>query len=321
MDNTLSTTKDKTDSLIYKTLFKIQSELQIKLPNNKFINFFIFNKESDDNYAMNFRYFPGVTVLGLIKANYNDVPEIFISEEKMLGNILIDVDIIKKTMFDSNIIGNIQVEGYLEPASKDIFDFANDLLNYIVKRLQSLLKEKYVITYKKPFDIKGEIKLIDNKWQGSEYDFGIFKLLEKIQAFCRMSFINNVKNNLIENDICSLIGFRKYDNVINNEYSIISDSYFESNTFKFKLNFYIYELYLQKKSDETFEIKLENRLLDLKESIILNKVVDSYVKSVKATGYFGINEFPISNLKYAFTPKVQRNIKFYIDVFINELFI
>ena len=203
------------DSQLDEALFQIQRELKIELQDGQSVNFCTFSKESDDTYTMYFRYFPGVELLNLINKSYKSIP--FISNRIQLGRILVDTSTLKNPIVESETIGRIQVEGYLEALGKEEFNFANDLLDYISKSLQDILKDKYVVTYKKPFDIKKEVRQVNDRWKGTSYDAGIYKVIEKIQSFCRMFFINSLKDYLVENNICTLIGFRKYQSVIMKE--------------------------------------------------------------------------------------------------------
>lgn len=314
MYNKFLTTIYAADSLIDDSLFKIQSELRIELPDKKSINLCTFSKESDNIYTIYFRYIPGITVLDLINGSIKDISTTFIPEKLQLGKVIVDTDKIKDPVVESDVSGLIEVVGYLDAVSKETFDFAEDVLSYIVKSLQDLLKGKYVVTYKKPFDISKEVKQVNKKWKGTEYDSGIYKILEKIQSFCRMNFINSVKDRLIADDICTLIGFKKYESVINKEYSTVSDTYFESDEFKTKVNSYIYELNLHK-DDTDFITNLENKLLQL---TTITPNLDNYINSIKQTGNFGVNEYPL--ISFAFIPEVQNEVKAYINDFIDKVF-
>jgi len=314
MYNKFLTTIYAADSLIDDALFKIQSELRIELPDESSINLCTFSKESNEIYTIYFRYIPGVSTLDLINNSVKDISVTSVPEKIQLGKILVDTSKIKDSVVESDILGLIAVEGYLDAVDKETFNFAKDILNYIVKSLQDLLKGKYVVTYKKPFDISKEVKQVNKKWKGTEYDSGIYKILEKIQSFCRMNFINSVKDRLIAANICTLIGFKKYESVINKEYSTVSDAYFESEEFKAKVNSYIYELNLNK-DDAKFITNLEDKLLQL-TSFTPN--LDEYINSIKQTGNFGINEYPL--ISFAFVPEVQNEIKSYINDFIDKVF-
>jgi len=299
------------DSSIDDALFKIQSELHVNLSDGRYLNLFTFSKESDDSYTIFFRYIPGVTFSDLIKPE-----KIFsidsIPDKIQLGRILIDTDKARNSVIDSNISGLVQVEGYLDAVDKETFAFANTILDYIVKSLQDLLKGKYVVTFKKPFDISKEVKQVNKKWKGTEYDAGIYKILEKIQSFCRVNFLNSVKDQLISNGICTLIGFKKYESVISKEYSIVSDAYFESDEFKRKVGSYVHELNLQK-DNENFDADLEDKLTQLTSFDSNN-----YIDTIKKKGDFGVNEYPLVNL--AFTPEIQNEVKSYINDSIASVF-
>lgn len=305
------------DSQLDEALFQIQRELKIELQDGQSVNFCTFSKESDDTYTMYFRYFPGVELLNLINKSYKSIP--FISNRIQLGRILVDTSTLKNPIVESETIGRIQVEGYLEALGKEEFNFANDLLDYISKSLQDILKDKYVVTYKKPFDIKKEVRQVNDRWKGTSYDAGIYKVIEKIQSFCRMFFINSLKDYLVENNICTLIGFRKYQSVIMKEYSTVSDAYFESREFKEKVDAYVYELNVQKTSNENFEADLESKLLSAtSDRLQLSNFAASYIESIKRNGDFGVNEFPLTS--FEFTPEIQSEVKSYIDGFISNVF-
>lgn len=302
------------DSQIDSAVSQIQSELRVDLSDENSVNFCTFSKESDGNYKIYFRYFPGVSLLSLINKEYKSIPTT--SDKLQLGKLIIDTNKLEDAVLESDVKGNIQVVGYLEPLNKDMFDFANDLLDYIVKSLQDLLKGQYTVTYKQAFDIKKEVRQKNDRWKGTEYDADIYKLIEKIQSFCRMNFINKVKDALIANNICTLIGYKKYEAVISKEYSTVSDVYFESNAFKSKLDNYIYDLYLQKKSNVNFESEFEEKLLQL---IPFEVSLDNYISYIKASGSYGVNEYPLSS--FAFNPTIQDDVKNYINDFISSAFI
>lgn len=302
------------DSQIEDAISKIQSELRVDLSDSDSVNFCTFSKDTDDSYKIYFRYFPGVNILSLVNKEYKSLP--VTSDKLQLGKLIIDTNKLNDTVIESDVRGNIQVVGYLEPLNKDMFNFANDLLDYIVKSLQDLLRGKYTVTYKPAFDIKKELKQKNNKWKGSEYDIGIYKLIQKIQSFCRMNFLNTVKEALIANNICTLIGYKKYESIISKEYSTVSDAYFESNEFKEKLDNYIYDLYVQKTSNINFESDFEDKLLQL---IPFSFSLDNYISYIKSTGNFGVNEYPLTS--FAFNSTVQNDIKTYVNDFINSAFL
>ena len=213
------------------------------------INLLIFKHVGDNTIEMYCRYIDDVTPTEILLQTV-DVKKI--SEKVMsakilkLGKLLIShYNNLENSIvpMSTSINKSVEVIGFLDSnLTKSEFDYASECLYHIVDTLKTQLKGKCVVTYKEPFDVSKEIRQINNKWIGSDYDSGIFKMLEKIQSYCRVAFLENIKNALIDSNICSMEGYRNYSRIIENEYSYVSDTFYESPDFKNNIKNYIYQL-------------------------------------------------------------------------------
>ena len=218
---------------IDSVLPEINSHLQIEGTN---LVIFRANK-NNGTYDISCRYIPGIDIYNDVILQQTDLGTLDTSnfKELKLGQLIIDVGKIRHHVVETedNILGQIEVMGYLDSSlTKEESKYATDLLYYIRKYLASALKGKYVISYIDPFDVSKEIYQKDSKWTHTQYDEGIFDLISQIQERVRTAFLEHVRDALLFYNICSNRGYLNYAEVINREYSKVSDMYFESNDFK-----------------------------------------------------------------------------------------
>lgn len=244
-------------------------------------NLLIFKRVGDDTIEMYCRYVDGITPSEIFFRAF-DLDEMFkkvkFAKILKLGKLLINYyDNLENSIvpIDTSINKSVEVIGFLDSnLTKSEFDYASECLYHIVDTLKTQLKGKCVVTYKAPFDISKEIRQIDNKWTGSEYDSGIFKMLEKIQSYCRAAFLEHIKDALVDSNICSIEGYRNYARIIENEYSIVSDTFYESPDFKNNIKDYIHQL--RKSSKELLE-----NAQNISMSYDFTAISETYIQSIK----------------------------------------
>lgn len=305
---------DQAFSDINSVLPKINSKLQIGGEN---LVIFKVNKENG-TYDIFCRYSPNIDIYNdVILQHVDDIDtDAFNFKELKLGEIIIDVGKIRHHVIetDDNILGQIEVKGYLDSSlTKEEFKYATDLLYYIRKYLASFLKGKYVVSYIDPFDISKEIYQSNDKWVHSQYDEGIFDLISQIQERIRNAFLEHIRDALIRYDICSNRGYINYAETINKEYSKVSDMYFESKDFKKNIETYIYEL----KNNNDLVSKVNNII----DSYSFDSLIDLYIESVRKNYDFSnTRENEYSVISFQFNEAMIKAVTNYINTIFTNLF-
>ena len=298
---------------IDSVLPEVNSHLQIEGTN---LVIFRANK-NNGTYDISCRYIPGIDVYSDVILQQTDSGTLDTSnfKELKLGKLIIDVGKIRHHVVetDDNILGQIEVMGYLDSSlTKEESKYATDLLYYIRKYLASALKGKYVISYINPYDVSKEIYQKDSKWTHTQYDEGVFDLISQIQERVRNAFLEHVRDALLSNNICSNRGYLNYAEVINREYSKVSDMYFESNDFKKNIETYIYKL----KNDPDIVSNVDSVIAKYS----FNTITNTYIESI----HKGYNPVPRENeysvVSFQFTEEIKKQVTKYINTIFNELF-
>ena len=290
---------------------QVLNDLRHSFRLNDKTNLLIFKHVDDDTIEMYCRYIDGITPSEIFFHTF-DVNEIskkvMFAKTLKLGKLLIShYDNLENLIvpMDTSISQSIEVIGFLDSnLTKSEFDYASECLYHIVDTLKTQLKGKCVVTYKAPFDVSKEIRQIDNKWTGSEYDLGIFKMLEKIQSYCRVAFLEHIKDALVDSNICSVEGYRNYERTIENEYSIVSDTFYESQDFKNNIKDYIYQL---RKSSK----RLLERAQNISMSYDFTEISKTYISSIKF-GNTHVQENMFSDMVFKFNDNLKTKVFNYI---------
>ena len=274
-------------------------------------NLLIFKHVGDNTIEMYCRYIEGITPSEIFFRAF-DVDEM--SKKVMsvkilkLGKLLISYyNNLENSIvpMSTSINKSVEVIGFLDSnLTKSEFDYASECLYHIVDTLKTQLKGKCVVTYKEPFDVSKEIRQINNKWIGSDYDSGIFKMLEKIQSYCRVAFLENIKNALIAKNICSMEGYRNYSRIIENEYSYVSDTFYESPDFKNNIKNYIYQL--RNSSKELLE-----NAQNIAMSYDFSEITGMYIRSI-TFGNTNVQENMFPDMVFQFGKDLKTKVFNYI---------
>ena len=299
---------------IDSVLPEINSHLQIEGTN---LVIFRANK-NDGTYDISCRYIPGIDIYNNVILKQTDLGTLDTNnlKELKLGKLIIDVGKIRHHVVETedNILGQIEVMGYLDSSlTKEESKYATDLLYYIRKYLASALKGKYVISYIDPFDVSKEIYQKDSKWTHTQYDEGIFDLISQIQERVRNAFLEHVRDSLLFYNICSNRGYLNYAEVINREYSKVSDMYFESNDFKKNIETYIYKL----KNDPDIVSNVDSVIAKYS----FDSITHTYIESIrKGYDFSTTRENEYSVVSFQFNEEMKKQVTKYINTIFNDLF-